>query len=134
MKRLSFSLLMAFLTWSFLACAPARPSAAKWIRLGERTVNMQIDHDEIMVTAAEGVFTKVKFHILKAPIHVLTARVVFGNGKDIVLGLNKRYAAGQWTKVFDLPGNKRIIRKIVVNYKSVPVGKGRAHIVAWGKH
>jgi len=131
MSILALSLLVAGI---FLSCAPAKPTASKWVMLGERTVNIQVDHDEILVTAAQGVFTKLKFHILKAPIHVLKARVVFGNGEDVVLAINRYYKAGQWTRVFDLPGNKRVIRKIVVNYKTVPVGRGRAHIVVWGKH
>ena len=41
--------------------------AFKWEKLGSRKVNMGADHDEILVTAYEGFFTKIKFKVLDAP-------------------------------------------------------------------
>ena len=105
-----------------------------WEKLGSRMVNMRADHDEILVTAQEGFFTKVKFVVRKAPIHVKNVKIVFGNGESKVIEVNRKFAAGTESKVIDLPGNKRIIRKVVMNYKTVPAGKGRALVVLWGKH
>jgi len=103
-----------------------------WQKIGQRMVNVKADHDEIMVTATEGRFTKLKFKVLKSPIHVKNVKVVFGNGESKNININARIAAGTESKVMDLPGNKRIIRKIVMNYKSIP-GKGRAVVVILGK-
>ena len=104
-----------------------------WQKIGQRMVNINADHDEIMVTASEGRFTKLKFKVLRAPIHVKNVKVVFGNGESKNVNINARIAAGTESKIIDLPGNKRIIRKIVMNYKSIP-GKGRAVVVVLGKH
>ncbi len=58
----------------------SRPS--KWEKLGARKVNMGADHDEILVTAFEGFFTKIKFKVLDAPILLRNVKIVFGNGES----------------------------------------------------
>jgi len=95
---------------SFTTAKHERPPA-KWDKIGMRTVNMKADHDVIIVTATEGFFTKLKFKVMKAPLFVKNVRVVFGNGADKNIVFNKRFAAGTETRVIDLPGNKRIIKK-----------------------
>ena len=54
----------------------------KWEKLGSRKVNMGADHDEILVTAFEGFFTKIKFKVLDAPILLRSVKIVFGNGES----------------------------------------------------
>jgi len=105
-----------------------------WDKLGSRVVNMQADHDEIPVTITKGFYTKIKLRIMKAPIHLMNINIVFGNGNNKNVVFNKKFGAGNWTRVIDLPGNKRVIKKIKLNYKSVPVGRGRAVITVFGKH
>lgn len=105
-----------------------------WEKLGTKMVNMQADHDEIIVTLRDGVFTKVRLKVMKAPIHLLNINIVFGNGSNKNVVFNKKFGAGSMTRIIDLPGNKRIIKKVNINYKSVPAGKGRAVITLWGKH
>jgi len=105
-----------------------------WQKLGMRVVNMKADHDVIPVTAFKGAFTKLKFKVKGAPIHVRNVRVIFGNGEDMNIKVGRKILAGTESRVFDLPGNKRIIKKINLNYKTVPTFKGKAVVVAWGKH
>ncbi len=106
----------------------------EWQRLGSRTVNMRADHDEIPVTAFKGAFTKLKFRVKGAPIHVKNVRIVFGNGNDQNFKIDRKFAPGTESRVLDLPGNKRVIKKIVMNYRSVQTPKGKAEVVVWGKH
>ncbi|MBN4071239.1 hypothetical protein JYT72_01895 [Crocinitomix catalasitica] len=110
------------------------PPPGKWERLGSRMVNMKADHDEIPVTIREGFFTKVRLRIMKAPIHLLNINIIFGNGSNKNVVFNKKFPAGSFTRTIDLPGNRRIIKRVKLNYKSVRVGKGRAVISLWGRH
>lgn len=105
----------------------------KWERLGQKVVNMKADHDEILVGAKDGVFTAVKFKVMKAPIFIHNIKIVYGNGETQNFVLNRRFPMGTESKIIDLPGNKRIIRKIKLNYKSAPSARGRAVVVAWGR-
>ncbi|MBD3636850.1 MAG: hypothetical protein HUJ25_05855 [Crocinitomicaceae bacterium] len=105
-----------------------------WVQLGSRVVNMQAEHDEIIVTVTKGAFTKLRLKVMKAPIHLLNINIIFGNGTNKNVVFNKKFAPGTFTRIIDLPGNKRIIKKVKLNYKSVPVGKGRAVVTLFGKH
>ena len=106
----------------------------KWQKLGSRLVNIKADHDEILVTAVNGVFKSLKFKVSKAPIHIKSMKVVFGNGQTQVFNFGKKFLPGKESKILDLPGNKRIIKKIVFNYKTVPGPNGKAFISVWGRH
>ena len=116
---------------------PAKMKAAqqhKWENLGSKTVNMKADTDHLLVTAYEGAFTKVKFKVAKAPIHVKSIKIVFANGESQKFIIDKNFPKGTESKVFDLPGNKRIIQKIKFEYKTIDNGNGKAVVTAWGKH
>ncbi len=104
----------------------------QWVKIGKRVVNVNADHDEIPVTLSSGVFTKVKFKVNIAPIHVRNIKIVFRNGEVKHVVLNKKFPPGTESNVIDLPGNKRIISKVVMNYNSFP-GYGKAVVVVWGK-
>jgi len=104
----------------------------QWVKIGKRVVNMKVDHDEIPVNANSGVFTKLKFKVNIAPILVKNIKIIFGNGESENIVLNRKFAAGTESKVIDLPGNRRVVKKIIMNYKSFP-GYGKAVVVVWGK-
>jgi hypothetical protein len=132
------TLLIGFFVYTTASAAPA-PKVAKaavtgpnWVLLGSRTVNHGVDHDEIIVTARKGVYTGLRMHVKRAGIRLLTVRVVFGNGEEQKFAVNKVFTAGSYTGKLDLPGNKRIIRKVVFNYKTVAHRKVKAVIDLFG--
>lgn len=106
----------------------------KWENLGSKTVNMKADTDHLLVTAYEGAFTKVKFKVSKAPIHVKSIKIVFANGESQTFNIDKNFPKGTESKVFDLPGNKRVIQKIKFEYQTIDNGNGKAVVTAFGKH
>tara|TARA_B110000014_G_C19982157_1_gene508572 strand:- start:261 stop:680 length:420 start_codon:yes stop_codon:yes gene_type:complete len=109
-----------------------KEQTTQWVKIGKRVVNMKADHDEIPVTANAGVFTKLKFKVNIAPILIKNIKIVFGNGETKNIVLNRKFAAGTESNVIDLPGNRRVINKIIMNYKSFP-GYGKSVVVVWGK-
>jgi len=133
-KLLSLILLLTvFFSFSFTkAIDTVQPG--DWEILGSRVVNFNADHDEIPVTVAEGTFTKLKFKVVDAPIYVNNFRVFFGNGTNENFVIDKHFEAGFESDVIDLIGNKRIIKKININYKSIHSGNGRAKVIVFGKH
>lgn len=137
MKNLFLSgfLLMSFYSLSISEAASNVSTVNQaWERLGSRTVTMTADHDEIVVTANEGIFTAIQLRIAKAPIHLLNINIIFGNGDNENVVFDQTFEAGSQTRVIDLVGNKRIIRKVNLNYRSAPTQKGRAIVSLWGKH
>lgn len=130
---LSMALLVGSMVYAGSHAAKG-PVGDGWEKLGTKVVDMKADHDVLMVTHHEGFYKKVKFVIRKAPIYLKNINIIFGNGENKNVVFNKRFNAGTTTRIIDLPGNKRIIKKIKFNYKTINNGKGKAVLVAWGKH
>ena len=126
-KTLNYSVLILFLLLFSIDLS------AQWERLGSRKVDFRQDNDVIMVTAYEGRFRKLKLRINKAPIYLKNIRIVYGNGNSTVLKVNRMLENGTETRAFDLPGDKRVIQKIVFNYRSVPNFRGKGIITVFGR-
>lgn len=111
---------------------PAAPP--RWEKLGERKVNYGLDRDEIIVTASEGRFTALKFKVEKGGINLHKVVVHFGNGSTEELELRNEIPGGGESRVLDLPGNKRIIQKVVFWYDTKNFANQKAHLELWGRH
>ena len=140
-KKLSKAPLFLFFSFllilGFTSCKSTQSSAKapKWEKLGERVVNFKVDHDEIPVTARDGAFTALKLKVRNAPIFVKNVRIVYGNGDSQNFPVGKKMPAGSESPVIDLAGNKRVIKKVVFNYRSAPNrGMDKAVMVLWGRH
>ena len=127
------NLLLIFIASFAIITLSSTSAEAQWTKLGQRKVNFGVDHDEIMVTAYEGRFRKLKMEVRKAPIFIRNVKIVYGNGQSTNIKVNRRIDRNSETRAFDLPGDKRIIRKIVFNYKSVPNFRGKGLVVVHGK-
>ncbi len=107
---------------------------SNWEKLGAKVVNMKTDRDVISITHHKGFYTKLKFMVKKAPIEMISANIVFGNGENKKINIDRQIEPEASTRIIDLTGNKRIIKKIKLNYKTIRAGKGRAVFLVWGKH
>lgn len=127
--QLIVTALIAVVAMSFHT-EPNRP----WELLGVKKVNYGLDRDEIMVTAQEGLFNGLKLKVKRSPINIHKLAVHFGNGEVEEIELRENFRAGSESRVIDLPGNRRVIRKIVIWYdtKNLAVGKGAVEV--WGRH
>jgi hypothetical protein len=120
------------------ATPPAPPSTPAdddrgWEKLGEKVVGFGVDRDTIVVTRAEGVFTKVRFRVKENDIHFLDMKIHYANGDVQDVQIRKRIPQGGITRVIDLPGNKRIIKKVVFWYRTEGFVGRRAHVAFWGR-
>lgn len=106
----------------------------RWEKLGTRTVKFNLDKDEIMVTAQEGFFTGLKIKVLNSKLDMHKMVVHFGDGSTQDIELRNIFKAGQESRVIDLPGNRRIITKVVFWYDTKNYKKTRAIVELWGKH
>jgi hypothetical protein len=103
-----------------------------WDKLGERWVDGAVDHDTIAVGAKEGKYTKVMFIVEKSAVELHDVKITFGNGSDFSPGTRYIFGPNETTRVIDLPGDARVIRKIEFKYSNLP-GGGRAQVEAWAK-
>ena len=138
MKNTKIILLTLLMLGSLISCSATNGNKSnnptKWVVLGKRTVSKIADHDEIRVTASKGTFRKIKLKVTQSPIFVTNVRIVYANGTSENHVINKRVNKGRSSRVLDLKGKKRIIKKIVFNYRTKLLANGKARITVLGKH
>lgn len=106
----------------------------KWELLGTKEVNFGLDKDEIMVTAAEGVFKSIQLKVRRSAINMHKLTVHFADGSEQNVVLKNNFRAGGQSRVIDLEGNNRIIRKVTLWYDTKNYKNRKALIELWGKH
>lgn len=122
----------AFLVLAFvLAALPA--SAEKWVLLGQRHVTDRVDRDSIEVTAAEGTFDAIRIGVKRSAVRFVRVTVVYGAGTSDDLELRDVIPAGGKSRVLDLRGANRVIRRIDLVYEAKSLGRRGAIVEILGR-
>jgi hypothetical protein len=113
------------------AAAPAS-AQPQWEKLGERTVNGRSDTDTIMVGASKGIYTHLQVKVEASALKMYDMKVHFGNGTVYDVPTAFIFDRNTSTRVIDLPGDKRVVSKVVFKYGNLP-GGGNARVELWGR-
>ncbi len=131
-RWLGFLFVMA-MSLLVVGAKPARAdSRGEWKKLGERTVQGRVDRDVIQVGADDGVFTAIQVKVENSSLQMFDIKVVFGNGESFSPNTRLVFGREATTRVIDLPGEKRVIRRVEFRYGNLP-GGGNARVELWGK-
>jgi hypothetical protein len=126
MKKILFSFFL-------LSASITMVGAQSWAFLGSAKVHGSADHDEIWVTGAKGDFTAIKLMVENEGIDFDRVVVHFANGGREEMILRNFIPAGGETRVMDLPGRDRIIRKVDFYYKSNAGTKRKGKVSLYGR-
>jgi len=112
--------------------SPRPGPAGSWRHIGTTTVAFKTDRDVIWVTGADA-FRKLKFKVLDAPINLLDMKVYFENGQFQDIPLRFTIEKGGESRIIDLNGNVRRLKKIEFWYRTIVPGfKGLAKLMLFG--
>ena len=103
----------------------------KWEKLGERSVEGKLDKDTILVGREDGIFDSIRVKVEGSALEMFDIKLTFGNGETFEPKTKLVFGKDSWTRVIDLPGEKRIIRKVELKYGNLP-GGGKARVEFWG--
>lgn len=132
MRRVTWTLLVV-LSLVAIGCSPV--VVGDWTMLGERVVNDRAERDSITVGADEGRFTALKLRALRRPVHILDVKVHFGDGRVQDVAVRRIIRAGGESRVIDLSGGARVIRRVEFTYEAESRGRGRrATLQLFGRH
>ena len=146
---LSAALLQAFglalLSLCFTACAEVRPApppppaprptpAPRSELLGQREVDFRADSDVIEVGRNEGRFQRIRVVVRGAPLQLRDMKVIFADDSVFDPVSRDRILREDSAYVFDLPGHRRVIKRITFLYRSVDRREGRATVLVYGEH
>lgn len=109
-------------------------SLTKWDLLGIRKVNYGLDRDEIVVTLTEGLFSAVKLKVKHGGVNMHRMAIHYKNGDVQEVALKNNFKAGSSSRIIDLQGGKRVIRKVVFWYDTKNVSSRKATLQLWGRH
>ncbi len=103
-----------------------------WHKIGETTVNFQKETDEISVIGADR-FASIKFKIEDAPIDLISMEIYYESGDKQDVKINMPIKAPGESKIIDLNGGERSLKKIIFKYKTLPNRKDvKAHVEILG--
>ena len=120
---------------------PHRPDAEEAGRgevlLGEKTVGFRVDRDTINVGQSEEWFRNRSFRSLRFradgnDVHMMAIRLVYLNGHEEDLRVDRRIRAGGDLRV-DLRGDRSYLRQIEMTYRSRPNFEGQAVVQVFGE-
>lgn len=103
-----------------------------WEKLGERLIQGRAEKDTIVVTGREGTFTRIKIVAEHSALELWDLEVTFGDGTTFSPNTRLVFGKNTGSRVIDLPGGQRAIRKVEFRYGNLP-GGGRAQLELWAK-
>jgi hypothetical protein len=129
MKKLFIA--MALLVVPAFLAFPATASA-NWVFLGERTVEHVGDKDTFHLTHA-GAFKGIMLKVHHNGIKIHKMQIIYGNGERNWVRTARHIPAGGSTGYIDLPGNRRVIKRVHMWYKTVNNRGPRARVQLFGR-
>src|SRR5436190_1643898 len=126
------TLLAGFAAAGAAALVPVEAFAATWISLGSKTVSLLADHDTIYVGAGVGLFTDVRLHITGNTVFIHSMKITFSSGATQNVNLAFAFLPGMSSRVINLPGPARFIKKVDLVYSKL-IGGGTAVVTLQGR-
>jgi len=104
-----------------------------WNRMGQREVSFRAERD-VISGLGEGRVRRILLVVKNADLEMFDVRVIFGNGETFSPATRLYFGEDTRSRVIDLPGDARIIRRIEFAYRSVRGGgDGRALVEVYGR-
>lgn len=128
--KTKLSILTLFLMITTLTVAG---QGAKWKFMGERLVNDRLDHDVIMVTAAEGALNAIQIRVKGASVDFHKVVIVYGNGRRQEVVMRNTIGPRGTSRPIDLVGDERIVRSVEFWYDANTIRGRKALVRLYGR-
>jgi hypothetical protein len=131
-------MLLVVLSLAVTACSstkqPQTSAAGAWELLGRKVVDFRTERDVIPVTAGEGRFSRIQLRVSENGVYVRDLRIHFRNGGVQDVDLRAAIEPGGHSRTIDLPGDDRVIERVVMTYRSASRRRAKATVSVWGGH
>jgi hypothetical protein len=127
MKRITGLIVLLFLFVSTTVHAQAG-----WSFIADKTVAFGVDHDVIVTGNSNDDFRKLKLRVTDGPLKMYDMKVYFDNGSMQDVSIRTHIPQGGESRVIDLDGGLRHIKRIEFWYETKGFRKGRSRVAVWG--
>jgi hypothetical protein len=132
MRTVHQLLILVAVTCLLVSCASG--SGGGWELLGQKSVSfLGVDHDTLDVGRSQGRFRELKFVVEGAPVEMYDVRISFADGSDFRPQTRLHFAPNSVSRSIDLPGGKRVIRKIDFVYRKTSGLFRQATVSVYGR-
>ena len=104
---------------------------SNWDKLGERWVEGRVDRDVIKVGKRDGRFVAIAVVVEHSALEMHDIIITFGDGSTYSPPTRAIFGPDARSRVIDLPGDARFIKKVEFRYGNLP-GGGKAQVELWG--
>jgi hypothetical protein len=111
---------------------PRQGAAGSWRLIGTVQANYAADHDSIVVQGPYDNFRRLKIKVTDAPLNLQRMQVSYDNGSTEKIDVRQQIARGGESRVIDLSGESRSLRRIDFWYDTRGSGQGRAKLSVFG--
>ena len=111
----------------------ADPIAIGWKFIGDKNVRFGIDHDVIHCGVVNDNFRQIKLKVTDGPIKIYDMKVYFDNGDVQDVSIRNQIRQGGESRIIDLTGGLRGLKKIEFTYETKGVARGRSRVAVWGR-
>jgi len=106
---------------------------AAWTKLGERRVSFARERDTIHVTGSQGRYRRLSLVVRDSALEMYDVVVTFEGGEVYTPVIRMNFDENTRSRVIDLPGARRRIKRVDFRYRTRNVFTGFAEIEVWGK-
>lgn len=123
---IAFTIVTAFTTFN--------SPAGSWFFLEDKNVSFGVDHDVIHFGNWKDDVRQIKLKVTDGPIRMYDMKIHFDNGDVQDVALRSRFVQGSESRVIDLEGGLRHLKKIEFWYETKGFARGRARVAVWGRN
>ena len=105
-----------------------------WFFLADKKVGFGVDHDVINFGNWKDDVRQLKLKITDGPLKMYNMKIYFDNGGIQDVELRQRFAQGSESRVIDLDGGLRHLKKIAFWYETKGFVNGKSRVAIWGKN
>jgi len=102
--------------------------------LGQLEVDFRAESDVLQVGRDEGSFQKIRLVVRGASIELRDVKVTFADNSVFDPESRSRVLREDASFVFDLPGQRRVIKSITFQYRTLDRREGKATVLVYGEH
>ena len=129
-----FSALVSVSLFSlFTSFKPAEISNAQWQFIGDKNVRFGVDRDVIHCGNVNDDFRQIKLKVTDGPLKIYDMKVYFDNDDVQDISIRNQIRQGGESRVIDLTGGLRHLKKIEFTYETKGFLRGRSRVAVWGR-
>jgi hypothetical protein len=128
-----FTAVIAVSLFTVFSSFKSTETKAEWKFIGDKNVRFGVDHDVIHCGVVNDNFRQIKLKVTDGPLKVYDMKIYFDNGDVQDVSIRNQIRQGGESRLIDLDGGLRSLKKIEFTYETKGFGRGRSRVAVWGR-